>query len=114
MRSVYYFSFYLFVVGLVLVFVPNVLLQLLGMPVTQEVWIRVVGVLAFNIGFYYYRNADNVAFCKSTIPTRVLIFLSFCAFAVLGLVSWVIVVFGAVDGLGAVWTWWELKKEQER
>lgn len=110
MKSVVYFSFYLFVVGAVLVVAPNFLLAALGLPVTDEVWIRVAGVLAFNIGIYYYRNAGNAAFARSTILTRVLVFVAFGAFVVLGYGSAVMVIFGAVDAAGAVWTWRELRK----
>ena len=42
-KSIYYFGLYLYVVGLTLIFVPNLLLSTLQMPETQEVWIRIVG-----------------------------------------------------------------------
>jgi hypothetical protein len=109
-RSVYYFAFYLYLVGLVLVCIPNLLLQILQLPTTQEVWLRVAGILTFNIGYYYHRNAGNRAFLKTTIPTRIIVFMSFTAFAVLKYVSPVIIVFGTVDLLGAVCTWITLRK----
>jgi hypothetical protein len=111
-RSVYYFAFYLYLVGLALILVPNVVLQIFQLPTTQEVWIRVAGVLTFNIGFYYHRNAiiNNVSFLRTTIPTRILVFIAFTAFALLQYVSPVIIIFGAVDLLGAIWTWRALKK----
>lgn len=51
--SVKAFGIYLLVLGVGLAFAPNLLLSAFGMPVTSEVWIRVVGVLVFNIGIYY-------------------------------------------------------------
>ncbi len=51
------FGVYLLLLGAALVFVPNLLLSLLGMPPTTEVWIRVVGVLVFNIGELLSRRA---------------------------------------------------------
>lgn len=110
-KTVYYFSFYLYVVGLVLMVAPNFLLQIFHLPQTQEVWIRVVGVLVFCIGFYYNRNAitNNLPFLKSTIPTRLLVLLAFTAFALLEFVSPVTIIFGAIDGLGALCTWYALR-----
>lgn len=111
-KSIYYFGFYLYVVGLTLIFAPNILLSTLQIPETNEVWIRVVGVLACCLGFYYHRSGatNNVGFARQTIPTRIFVFISFSAFALLGYVSPVLVLFGAVDVMGAFWTWSALKK----
>lgn len=111
-KSVFYFGFYLYLVGLTLVFAPNFLLSTLGMPATNEVWIRIVGVLVFCIGYYYHLAGrdNNRSFFKSTIPTRVLVFISFVGFVLAKLVSPVLIVFGVVDLLGAMWTWSVLRK----
>jgi hypothetical protein len=110
-RSVCYFGFYLYVTGLTLISVPNFLLTTLQLPETNEVWIRVVGVLVFCIGYYYHRaGAGNIqAFFKHTIPTRIFVFLAFTSFVLLQYVSPVLIVFGAADLAGAVWTWLALK-----
>jgi hypothetical protein len=112
-KSVCYFGFYLYITGLPLIFAPNTLLGLLQIPETNEVWIRVVGVLVFCIGYYYHRaGAGNIqAFLKHTIPTRVIVFLSFTAFVLLKFVPPVLIIFGAADLAGAVWTWFALKKD---
>lgn len=52
-KSVYYFGFYLLLLGITLITYPNLLLSTFGQPETAEVWIRVVGVIVFNIGLYY-------------------------------------------------------------
>jgi hypothetical protein len=110
-RSVCYFGFYLYLTGLTLITVPNVLLSTLQLPETNEVWIRVVGVLVFCIGYYYHRaGAGNIrAFFKHTIPTRGFVFLAFTGFVLLDYVSPVLIVFGAADLAGAVWTWMALR-----
>jgi hypothetical protein len=112
-KSVCYFGFYLYVTGLSLIFAPNMLLGLLQIPETNEVWIRVVGVLVFCIGYYYHRaGAGNIqAFLQHTIPTRVIVFLSFTAFVLLKFAPPVLIIFGAADLAGAVWTWFALKKD---
>ena len=111
-KSVCYFGFYLYVTGITLIAAPNFLLSTLQLPNTNEVWIRVVGVLALCIGYYYHRTgADNMqAFFKHTIPTRIFVFLSFTAFVLLNYVSPMLILFGAADFAGAIWTWWALKK----
>ena len=50
-RSVYAFSFYLFALGFVLTVAPNLLLRIFGIPETNEVWIRVVGMLVLLLGW---------------------------------------------------------------
>ena len=113
-KSVYYFGFYLYAVALTLIFVPDFFLETLKMPPTNEVWIRVVGVLAFCIGYYYHRSgaANDVQFCKRTITMRVFVCIAFTAFVLLKYVSPVLVVFGIVDLLGALWTWSALRKSR--
>jgi hypothetical protein len=111
-RSVCYFGFYLYVVGLTLIAVPNMFLQTLQLPETNEVWIRIVGVLAFGLGFYYHRTGvqNNVSFFKLTVPTRVFVFIAFTAFVLLNYVSPILIGIGVVDLLGAAWTYYALKK----
>ena len=113
-KSVFYFGIYLYIVGLTLVFIPNVFLKTLQMPETNEVWIRVIGVLAFCLGFYYHRTAaTNLnAFFSLTIPTRVLVFIAFLSFALLKWVSPMIIGIGAIDLAGALWTWTALRKSR--
>lgn len=112
--SVKAFGLYLVVLGIALALVPNLLLSIFGMPPTTEVWIRVVGVLAFNIGVYYVYAAqcEAQAFFQASVYTRVLVLVSFAAFAGLGLASPVLVLFGLADFAGAVWTQLALRAEK--
>jgi hypothetical protein len=112
-RSVYYFGFYLYLTGLTLIAVPNMFLQTLQLPETNEVWIRILGVVVVALGFYYHRTGvqNNTAFIKLTVPVRVFVFISFTAFVLLGYAAPVIAGIGAVDLLGAAWTYFALKKQ---
>lgn len=112
-RSVCYFGFYLYLVGLTLIAVPNMFLQTLQLPETKEVWIRMLGVVVFCLGFYYHRTGvqNNTAFFKLTIPTRIFVFISFIAFVLSGYAAPVMAGIGAVDLLGATWTYFALKKQ---
>ena len=105
-KSVCYFGFYLYIVGLTLIAVPNLLLKTLQFPETNEVWIRVAGVVVLCIAYYYHRvGAENIhAFFKHTIPTRLFVFASFTAFVLLDYVSPALILLAIPDFAGAVWT----------
>lgn len=105
------FAVYVFVVSTVLVVAPNVLLAIFGIASTSEVWIRVAGVLAFNIGIYAWVGARHRPFLEASVYTRALVCAAFGVFALLGLASPVIVLFGLVDLAGGVWTWRALKAD---
>jgi|GEM_PF-179565 hypothetical protein len=111
-KSVYYFGFYLLGLGLILTAVPNLLLSTFQLPETNEVWIRVVGVIVFNIGLYYVFMApqNNTTFLMLSVFTRAAILLWFIVFAVIGWAPYTLVLFGLVDAAGAVWTYTSLKK----
>lgn len=112
--SVKAFGIYLLVLGLGLTVAPNVLLSVFGMPLTTEVWIRVVGVLVFNIGVYYVYAAkcEAKAFFQASVYTRALVLASFATFALLGLASPVLILFGMADFLGGIWTHLALRGER--
>jgi uncharacterized membrane protein YfcA len=113
-RSVMYFGFYLYLVGLTLLFIPNIFLSTLQLPETNEVWIRVVGVTVTGIAYYYHRNgaANLKESFILTVHARVFVFLAFLAFVLLELGPVILILFGSVDLLGAIWTWTALKKEK--
>ena len=107
------FAIYLFILGVVLVFAPNLLLSLFGIAPTTEVWIRVVGVTVLAIGVYAWVGAssENRAFLEASVYTRCAVFLALAGFAVLGLGSPMLVLFGAIDLCGGLWTYFALKAD---
>lgn len=111
-RSILVFGIYLYMVGLALMIAPNFLMKTFGMPETGEVWIRIVGMLAFCLGYYYHRVAigNMRAFFKHTVPTRLFAAMAFTSFALLGYGPMMLIAFGAIDFAGAIWTWTSLKK----
>ena len=112
-RSVFVFSLYLLALGITLLVAPNFLLGLFSMPATSEVWIRVVGMLIFLLGNYYMQAArkEMKDFFHWTIYLRVSVIFFLTVFAVLDYTRPIIILFGAVDLLGAVWTWLALRSE---
>ena len=109
------FGIYLLVLGVGLTIAPNPLLSVFGMPQTTEVWIRVVGILVFNIGVYYWYAAkcEARAFFRASVYTRTLVLVAFAAFAALGFATPVLILFGAADFAGAIWTHLTLRAEQQ-
>lgn len=107
------FAIYLFIVGAIFIFIPNVLLSVFQIPPTTEVWIRVVGVTAFIIGVYAWVAAkhENRPFLEASVYTRFVVFVAFTTFALTGLGSPMLILFGVADLLGGVWTYFALKAD---
>jgi hypothetical protein len=107
------FAVYLFLAGLTLVTVPNLLLSLLQIPSTPDVWIRVVGLVAFMIGVYAWVAASHEfkPFLVASVYTRFIVFVAFTTFALTGLGSPMIILFGLADLAGGIWTYSALRAD---
>jgi hypothetical protein len=110
--SIRAFGVYLVILGAALIVAPNAVLAPFGVPPTSEVWVRVVGVLAVALGFYYGQAARSelVPFYRATIVVRAFVFVSFGAFVLLGFAPPSLALFGSVDLAGAIWTAAALRK----
>ena len=112
--TVFAFSIYLFGLGGVLISVPNLLLSLFRIPPTEEVWIRVVGVLVVLLGYYYLTAARNeqTPIIRATVIGRLVVLVSFIVFVLLGLAPSALILFGVVDALAATWTGLGLRADE--
>jgi hypothetical protein len=110
-RSAYVFGIYLIVIGGMAMGAPNTLLSVLRMEPTTEPWIRILGVVVAAIGMLDVACArtNQVGFFRATVVTRTFAALSFGAFVILGLAPPMILLFGAIDGAGALWTFLALR-----
>jgi hypothetical protein len=110
---VFAFACHLLLLGLMLLLVPNLLLSLFQIPPTSEVWIRVVGMLVIFLGAYYFvaARAELRLFMIWSARLRASVFIFFGAFVLAGLAPPVLLLFGAVDLAGALWTWSAFRKE---
>ena len=110
-RSVVVFGVYLLALALALLAAPNVLLAIFGIPATQEVWIRVVGMLVGFLGYYYVRHGAGAlrSFLEMTIQVRLSVPAFFFAFVLLAGAPWQLMLFAVFDIVGAAWTWWSLQ-----
>ena len=104
--SIRVFGTYVVILGATLIAAPDLVLAPFGIPHSPEVWIRVVGVLAAALGFYYLLAARFrlVPFYRATVLGRIFVFISFAALALLGFAPPALALFGAVDLAGALWT----------
>src|SRR5947208_1904520 len=115
-RSITVFGVYIALSGLSFIFIPNLILPLFGFAPPGEVWIRVVGLLALILGFYFFysvRHADR-HFYRATIYARLIFFTGLALFAALGWGSLMLIAFGLIDLTGAAWTWLSLRSDLAR
>jgi len=112
-KTVKFFSYYLFVLAAILIFIPNMMLSVFQIPETSEVWIRVVGVLVLGIAVYYYSMSalDSISFLRLTVWVRLWVFAAFLGLWVAGIGPVQLILFGAVDALAALWTFKFLKHQ---
>ena len=112
-KSLFVFGIYLLFLGMVLIFVPNLLLRSFGFAETTEIWIRVIGVLVIILGFYYFLAArvELTDLFRWSVPARGSVIFFFAAFVVLGLAPPVLLIFGVVDLAAAIWTALALKSD---
>ena len=112
-KSVFIYGIYLAINGLMLLLVPNVLLNSLGIEPTTEVWIRLAGILLMAIAVYYILAAkyELIVIMKATAFIRFSIIFFFTAFVLLELVSSSIIIISVIDFLGGAWTFLMLRKE---
>lgn len=103
---------YVTITGFTLIFMPNFLLQTFGFQSTQEVWIRILGVIVFVLAILYnaIKKSDDINVIKSTIWGRAVA----GAFIILLSINYSmpnLVLFAGIDLATAAWTWYELSKK---
>ena len=113
--SMFVFGVYLILLSVILMVIPNALLAIFGLPATTEVWVRVVGMLLFLIAYYYIRASRNekemISFYRWTVHARSSVIVFFIIFVAFGFVKPILILFGVVDLLAAIWTWKALRTE---
>ena len=104
--SILVFGIYMVVVGLALLAIPNVLLSLFAYPATTEIWIRILGFVVVILGYYYLVAArfELTPFFRASVYGRPAVVVCFAALVLLGMAQPILILFGVVDLLGAIWT----------
>ena len=105
--SLFAFSFYEIIAGMLFLFIPNQVLGLLKIPKTDEIWIRFVGIFAMIAGFYNYQIATlelEEMYC-ATMYTRGAFMLFIIAVVVFKKQPRVLLLFGLMDLIAMAWTY---------
>lgn len=106
-KSIFVFGIYLVITGITLLFVPNLLLKVLHIHETEEIWIRIAGCLTINIGIFNVMAARYKVkqFYNWMYIARGLFIAAILGFIILKQAPYVFLLFAATDFLGMVWTY---------
>ena len=104
-RSLYGWSIYVFAIGTGLAVIPNTIFGVLGIPETDEVWVRVLGVVLIILALYYWDGAKHEArsFFVASILGRGFAVAAFTVFWLTG-GPWQLMIFAAGEIVGLTWT----------
>ena len=85
---------------------PKSTLSLFGHAAPKDHWVRVVGILALSLGYFYIVAAQNnlESLYWASIYARIAGFLGFTALVVFRKAKRKIILFGVLDSIGALWT----------
>jgi hypothetical protein len=105
-KSIFYYSFYMMGMGLSLLCIPNSVLGLFGFDPTSDIWIRVLGLLAFCAGmlYFYCGRTNQTGFFRISVIERIVFFLGMVGIVFFLKVDPLIALIGSVDLIGAIWT----------
>jgi hypothetical protein len=110
--SLFVIGIFFILTGIGFLVVPNFVLSILAIPPTNEVWIRIVGMLVLFIGYYYVVAArkELKEFFNATISVRLVCFLCFLVLVLTKTAYPILIIFGIIDLTGAIWTTWALRR----
>lgn len=113
-RSVFVFGLYAMIMGLTLLLIPNVILPIVRIPVSNEPWIYLLGFVLICSSYYYLRSAltGNLDFVRYTMHTRFTAPVVVIILVLSGKADFHFISFGVIDGLGGLWTWLELRRDK--
>lgn len=111
-RSLYGWSIYVFAIGAALAVIPNTIFDILRIPETEEVWVRVLGIVLIILALYYWdgaRHETRNLFVASLLGRT----FAVAAFIVLWLTGgpWQLMIFAAGEVVGIVWTTMALRAD---
>jgi hypothetical protein len=113
--SVFVFGIYVVASGLGFLLIPNTALGMFGLPATNEVWIRVLGLVVTVLGLYYVQVSrdNNRAFYTMSIWGRMLVAIGVIVIALLTPNYMPLMMIAAIHVLGAGWTWYASQQHIE-
>ncbi|MCU0440716.1 MAG: hypothetical protein MUC49_22715 [Raineya sp.] len=111
-KSILIFGIYSLVMGMVLLFIPQYILPIFSLPILGEPWLNLLGFVLLCSSYYYVRSSfsNHTQFAVYTTHTRFAAPLVVAYLIFSGKADWHFLSFGIFDGLGGLWTLYELKK----
>ena len=105
-RSIHIFGIYLLVAGALMFGAPNTLTSLLALPAPTDPWLRVLGVPVMSMGMQYMATArsEQTGFFRATVWVRFFVLVALTLLVVLRLAPPILIAFGLIDAVGAIWT----------
>jgi uncharacterized membrane protein len=115
-KSVYYFGFWFVMGGLGLLLLPNLVLPLLGLSPTNDLFVRLLGMVMLILAYYYIRAArrELTDFFYWTVPARVSGFIFFVVLVLLDIGPPILIALGVIDVLAALWTRQAIRSQEAR
>ena len=113
-RSMAVWTGYVLFLGAGLLLIPNVIFSVFQIAETEEVWIRIIGLLLIGFGAYYWTSVqgERTAMYRMSVWARwgIAIGLVTLAFTV---GPWQLVLFASLDFLSGLWTFLALRAEPQ-
>ncbi|MFV5691567.1 hypothetical protein ACM55K_06065 [Flavobacterium sp. LT1R49] len=71
-KSIFVFGLYSLSMGMVLLFLAILVLPMVGLPISKEPWLHLLGFVLISSSFYYLRSAlkGNIDFARYILHTR--------------------------------------------
>jgi len=109
------YAIYLGISGAGMALIPNVLLHVLGLPPTGEVWIRLYGALAFALAVKGYDGArrNSTPSMQFDVYTRTGVATFIVVLVIIGLAPPILLIFALIDYASAAWTQLTLRMERK-
>ncbi len=104
--SIFIWGIYVLLMGVLLLFIPGKTLTLFGHEKPKDHWVRVIGIIALSLGYFYLNAAQHevYSFYWASIYARVAGFIAFSGLVIFKIAKPKIILFGLIDALGAIWT----------
>lgn len=101
-------------VGSVLLLIPNIIFDVLGIAPTAEPWVRILGLLVLALSIYYYFIArhGNPPIAKATVYTRLFFCIGLILFVSMRFVPITLILLPLTELGLTFWTWREISKIQ--
>ena len=104
--SLFVWGIYVLLSGFMLLLFPRATLSIFGHDAPKDHWVRIVGILALSLGYFYLVAAHNEleSLYWASIYARIAGFLGFSALVAYKKAKARIILFGVFDAIGALWT----------